>query len=103
MAITQDETNCMSAILYSSYMDSVVPMCLFLFVFCSIHLTETRSFYILAIFKVISSVLHFGNLQFKQERNSDQATLPNNTGNCTLSFSVLQLVKIPCKCNQCTN
>ena len=34
----------------------------------------------LAIFRVISSVLHHGNLQFKQERSSDQATLPNNTG-----------------------
>lgn len=32
-----------------------------------------------AIFRVVSSVLHFGNLQFKQERNSDQALLPDNT------------------------
>ncbi|CAL8123296.1 unnamed protein product [Orchesella dallaii] len=32
-----------------------------------------------AIFRVVSSVLHFGNMQFKQERNSDQATLPDNT------------------------
>lgn len=32
-----------------------------------------------AIFKVISSVLLFGNMKFKQERNSDQATLPENT------------------------
>eukprot|EP00112_Aurelia_sp_Birch-Aquarium-sp1_P013720 Seg2925.2 transcript_id=Seg2925.2/GoldUCD/mRNA.D3Y31 product=Myosin-10 protein_id=Seg2925.2/GoldUCD/D3Y31 len=31
-----------------------------------------------AIFKIISAVLLFGNLVFKQERNSDQATLPNN-------------------------
>ena len=81
------------------HIDSVVPVV----VFCSIHLIPTQSFYIVAIFKVISSVLHFGNLQFKQERNSDQATLPNNTGNCTISFSVLQLVKTPCECNQCTN
>lgn len=32
-----------------------------------------------AIFRVVSAVLHFGNLQFKQERNSDQALLPDNT------------------------
>eukprot|EP00794_Sanderia_malayensis_P008852 gene8852-9800_t len=31
-----------------------------------------------AIFKITSSVLLFGNMVFKQERNSDQATLPNN-------------------------
>ncbi len=28
----------------------------------------------------MSAVLHFGNLVFKQERNSDQALLPDNTG-----------------------
>ena len=33
----------------------------------------------LAIFRVVSAVLHFGNLKFKQERNSDQALLPDNT------------------------
>lgn len=32
-----------------------------------------------AIFKVVSAVLHFGSMQFKQERNSDQAALPDNT------------------------
>ena len=32
-----------------------------------------------AIFRVISAVLQFGNMKFKQERNSDQATLPDNT------------------------
>ncbi|XP_031573966.1 myosin-10-like [Actinia tenebrosa] len=31
-----------------------------------------------ALFKVVSAVLQFGNLVFKQERNSDQAILPNN-------------------------
>ncbi|XP_071108362.1 myosin heavy chain, non-muscle-like isoform X4 [Haliotis cracherodii] len=32
-----------------------------------------------AVFRVVSAVLLFGNLQFKAERNSDQATLPDNT------------------------
>ncbi len=31
------------------------------------------------IHKTISAVLLLGNMQFKQERNSDQATLPDNT------------------------
>ncbi|KAI5651691.1 myosin head (motor domain) domain-containing protein [Phthorimaea operculella] len=32
-----------------------------------------------AIFRIVSAVLLFGSMQFKQERNSDQATLPDNT------------------------
>lgn len=32
-----------------------------------------------AIFRVVSAVMLFGNMKFKQERNSDQATLPDNT------------------------
>merc|ERR1719195_1332567 len=32
-----------------------------------------------SIWRVISSCLLFGNMEFKQERNSDQATLPDNT------------------------
>ncbi|TGZ64912.1 hypothetical protein CRM22_006176 [Opisthorchis felineus] len=33
----------------------------------------------MAIFRVISAVLHLGNLDFRQERNSDQATLPDHS------------------------
>ncbi|XP_076043123.1 myosin heavy chain 10 isoform X2 [Oratosquilla oratoria] len=32
-----------------------------------------------SIFRTVSACLLFGNMQFKQERNSDQATLPDNT------------------------
>ncbi|XP_063701488.1 myosin heavy chain, non-muscle isoform X2 [Culicoides brevitarsis] len=32
-----------------------------------------------SIFRVVSAVLLFGSMKFKQERNSDQATLPDNT------------------------
>lgn len=32
-----------------------------------------------AIFRTVSAVLLFGNMKFKQERNSDQAILPDNT------------------------
>lgn len=33
-----------------------------------------------AIYRTVSAVLQLGNMQFKQEKNSDQATLPDNTG-----------------------
>ncbi|CAL1540634.1 unnamed protein product [Lymnaea stagnalis] len=32
-----------------------------------------------AVFRTVSAVLLLGNMQFKQDRNSDQATLPDNT------------------------
>ncbi|XP_047737475.1 myosin heavy chain, non-muscle isoform X3 [Hyalella azteca] len=32
-----------------------------------------------SVFRTVSACLLFGNMQFKQERNSDQATLPDNT------------------------
>lgn len=32
-----------------------------------------------SIFRIVSAVMLFGSMQFKQERNSDQATLPDNT------------------------
>lgn len=33
-----------------------------------------------AMLKVVSSVLQFGNIIFKKERNTDQASMPDNTG-----------------------
>lgn len=33
-----------------------------------------------AMLKVVSSVLQFGNISFKKERNTDQASMPENTG-----------------------
>uniref|UniRef100_UPI00358F0F8E myosin-10-like n=1 Tax=Myxine glutinosa TaxID=7769 RepID=UPI00358F0F8E len=45
----------------------------------------------LAIFKVVSSVLHFGNIGFKKERSSDQATMPDNTA----AQKVCHLLGIP--------
>ena len=33
-----------------------------------------------ALLRVISSILMFGNMTFQQDRKSDQATLPDNTG-----------------------
>lgn len=41
-----------------------------------------------AIFKILSAVLHLGNLEFKQERNSDQATLPNQTRTCLFNAHI---------------
>lgn len=33
------------------------------------------------LLKVVSAVLHLGNMIFKKERNSDQASMPDDTGN----------------------
>ena len=44
-----------------------------------------------SIFRTISAVLQMGNMQFKQERNSDQATLPDNT----VAQKVCHLLGIP--------
>lgn len=46
-----------------------------------------------AMLKVVSSVLQFGNISFKKERNTDQASMPENTGEfpmsggCSLAFA----------------
>lgn len=34
-----------------------------------------------SVFRIVSAVLLMGNMQFKTERNTDQAVLPDNTGN----------------------
>jgi len=36
-----------------------------------------------AIQKTVSVVLLLGNMQFKQEKNSDQAVMPDDTGTAT--------------------
>lgn len=35
----------------------------------------------LGLLRVISGVLQLGNIAFKKERNTDQASMPDNTGN----------------------
>ena len=49
-----------------------------------------------SIWRVISASLLFGNMEFKQERNSDQATLPDNTVAQKVSFSNLKIRRIVC-------
>lgn len=44
-----------------------------------VALLLTVSVVIAAIFRIVSAVMLFGSMQFKQERNTDQATLPDNT------------------------
>ena len=51
----------------------------------------------ISIWRVISASLLFGNMEFKQERNTDQATLPDNTVAqkvMILSTSVFQVLYI---------
>lgn len=44
--------------------------------------------------KVVSAVLQFGNIVFKKERNTDQASMPDNTGKHPPSTSLLLPVMI---------
>lgn len=45
----------------------------------SMHIMGMNNEDFKTIFRIVSAVLLFGSMQFKQERNSDQATLPDNT------------------------
>lgn len=38
--------------------------------------------------KVVSTVLQLGNIKFEKERNNEQATMPDNTGDLLSSPSV---------------
>lgn len=40
-----------------------------------------------AMLKVVSAVMQFGNIVFKKERNTDQASMPENTGTLSLSLA----------------
>ncbi|XP_067353630.1 myosin-10-like isoform X2 [Channa argus] len=45
----------------------------------AMHIMSFMHEEILAMLKVVSSVLQFGNIVFKKERNTDQASMPDNT------------------------
>ena len=40
--------------------------------------------------RIVSAVMHFGNMEFKKERGNDQATMPDNT----VAQKVCQLLKL---------
>jgi len=48
---------------------------------------------VVAIHKTLSSILQLGNIQFVQDKTSEQATLPDNTGNhsdvCSLHCQIV--------------
>uniref|UniRef100_A0A3Q3KGZ6 Myosin, heavy chain 10, non-muscle n=1 Tax=Monopterus albus TaxID=43700 RepID=A0A3Q3KGZ6_MONAL len=45
----------------------------------AMHIMSFAHEEIMSMLKVVSSVLQFGNIVFKKERNSDQASMPDNT------------------------
>lgn len=50
--------------------------------------------------RTVSAVLQFGNIVLKKERNTDQATMPDNTGvyhqgQCPLSLPECPLLPLP--------
>lgn len=53
----------------------------YIYLLCDILLSILYPFNLfhLGVFRIVSGVLHFGNMQFKQERSSDQALLTDNT------------------------
>jgi len=52
---------------------------------------------LVAIHKTLSSILQLGNIQFIQDKTSDQAALPDNTGNERVAlWSFLLCICSPC-------
>lgn len=41
---------------------------------------KSLNLYVSDIMKVCSTVMQLGNIEFKKERNQEQATMPDNTG-----------------------
>ena len=39
-----------------------------------------------AIHRTVSAVLQLGNMQFKEEKNQDQATMPDDTGKVSKQY-----------------
>lgn len=46
--------------------------------------SEKCYFFLSDVLKVVSTVLQLGNIEFKKERNQEQATMPDNTGQTPL-------------------
>lgn len=44
-------------------------------------------FFCAGMLKVVASVLQLGNMSFKKERHTDQASMPDNTGKSDLNPS----------------
>lgn len=53
-------------------------------VFEKIIKSEKCYFFLSDVLKVVSTVLQLGNIEFKKERNQEQATMPDNTGQTQL-------------------
>ena len=54
----------------------------------SFLLSDLLSLVVAGMLKVVSAVLQFGNVVFKKERNTDQASMPENTGNAIPSEAI---------------
>ena len=71
-------------ILQKWYAESLLCLCIFL---------RARVCVLAGLLRVVSSVLQLGNMSFKKERHSDQASMPDDTGK--LSQNSLHLFKSP--------
>lgn len=59
-----------------------------------LHCLSSTNSSLLGMLKVVSAVLQFGNIVFKKERNTDQASMPENTGNERLTSKLRQQQQI---------
>uniref|UniRef100_A0A8C9VCM3 Myosin heavy chain 10 n=1 Tax=Scleropages formosus TaxID=113540 RepID=A0A8C9VCM3_SCLFO len=55
----------------------------------AMHIMSFSHDEILSMLKVVSAVLQFGNIVFKKERNTDQASMPENTVSGYVKFSLM--------------
>ena len=80
---------------HSFYLSLVCSHYFFTVSMCPSAVSLLISFYVLpslALFRVVSAVLQFGNMAFKQERSSEQAIMPSNEGEFFLSIHLIQVV-----------
>lgn len=59
-------------------------------IFQSMNILNMTEEDIKSTLRIVSAVLHFGNMEFKKERGNDQATMPDNT----VAQKVCQLLRL---------
>lgn len=62
----------------------------------SLQHTVTSSVCLSGLLKVVSAVLQLGNMTFKKERNTDQASMPDDTGTHIYIVIVISCVRAAC-------
>lgn len=77
MILTISVSNSFTCVTYVCY---YITYIIWWHIIANVHGIVTERILNAALHRTVSAVLMLGNMQFKQERNSDQATLPDDTG-----------------------